>query len=242
MDGDLTTVEDHSRGGFNQNNSDGTIDVGTDLAAIIEEFQPDFIGMYIHTMSFDTAVELSAALKQHYPNIPQMCGGPHPSVMPETLPKSFNYVVMGEGEEAALDIIEGRAPNRMIQGSQIKEEEMDLLPWPNINHFWDKPYNWGLKLFGHGEITPTISLNTSRGFPFPCKFCVVQDVSGGRFRHVSAKRIFEHVVGLQEKYGARGIYFREDNFTVNLQRVEDFCDLVIQNGIDIKWACESRVN
>ena len=181
MDGDLTTVEDHSRGGFNQNNSDGTIDVGTDLAAIIEEFHPDFIGMYIHTMSFDTAVELSAALKQHYPNIPQMCGGPHPSVMPETLPNSFNYVVMGEGEESALDIIEGRAPNRMIQGSQIKEEEMDLLPWPNINHFWDKPYNWGLKLFGHGEITPTISLNTSRGCPFPCKFCGVQDVSGGRF-------------------------------------------------------------
>ena len=24
--------------------------------------------------------------------------------------------------------------------------------------------------------------------------------------------------------------------------MEDFCDLVIQNGIDIKWACESRVN
>ncbi|MDA1303629.1 MAG: radical SAM protein [Nitrospirae bacterium] len=242
MDGDLNTVEDHSRGGFNQNNSDGTIDLGTDLEAVIDDFKPDFIGMYIHTMSFDTAVELSAALKKYYPETPQMCGGPHPSVMPETLPESFDFVVMGEGEESALGIVEGREKNRIIKGVQIAEDAMDFLPWPNIDHFWEYPYNWGLKLFGHGEITPTVSLNTSRGCPFPCKFCGVQDVSGGRFRHVSARRIFEHVVWLQEKYGAQGIYFREDNFTVSLQRVEEFCDLIIENGVKIQWACESRVN
>lgn len=242
MTGDLDTVEAHSRGGFNSNNSDGTIEVGTDLETIIGEFKPDIIGMYIHTMSFDTAVELSAALKKYYPDIPQMCGGPHPSVMPETLPASFDYVVIGEGEESALNIVEGRETNRVIQGIQVREEHMDSLPWPNLDHFWDKPYNWGLKLFGHGEVTPTISLNTSRGCPFPCKFCGVQDVSGGRFRHITAKRIFEHVVWLQETYSARGIYFREDNFTVNLKRVEEFCDFIIADGIDIKWACESRVN
>lgn len=242
MDGDLATVEAHSRGGFNQNNSDGTIDVGTDLEAEIEGFNPDFIGFYIHTMSFDTAVELSAALKKHYPEIPQMCGGPHPSVMPETLPASFDFVVVGEGEQAALDIVEGRVSTRIVPGAKVKEEAMDSLPWPNLDHFWDKPYNWGLKLFGHQEIAPTVSLNTSRGCPFPCKFCGVQDVSGGRFRHVSAQRIFEHVMYLREKYSVRGIYFREDNFTVSLRRVEEFCDLLIANNVDVKWACESRVN
>jgi len=104
MDGDLETIEGHSRGGFAQNNSDGTMDVGADLGEIIESFRPDFIGMYIHTMSFDTAIELSANIKRDYPEIPQMCGGPHPAVLPETIPNSFDHVVVGEGEAAVLDI------------------------------------------------------------------------------------------------------------------------------------------
>ena len=86
MTGDLQTREGHARGGFNQNNSDGTIALGTDLDEVIREFQPDIIGMYIHTMSFDTAVELSSALKQAYPEIPQMCGGPPPRPLPPNLP------------------------------------------------------------------------------------------------------------------------------------------------------------
>lgn len=240
MDGDLKTVEGHSRGGFAQNNSDGTVEVGTDLEQVINSFQPDFIGMYIHTMSYDTAIELSRVLKQDYPHIRQMCGGPHPSVMPENIPASFDHVVAGEGEEVTLAIVEGREFNRVVQGKKV--EDMLSMPWPNLDHFWDKPYNWGLKLYGHEEIHPTVSLNTSRGCPFPCKFCGVQDVSGAKFRHIPADKIFQHVVNLKERYGIRGVYFREDNFTVSLKRVEEFCDLMIANNMGIKWACESRVN
>lgn len=241
MTGDRETIEGHSRGGMNQSNSDGTIEIGTDLDEVIREFQPDFIGMYIHTMSFDTAVELSAAIKEDYPEIPQMCGGPHPSVMPETMPETFDYVVVGEGEYTIRDVVEGRETKRMITGVQVPHNEMDHLPWPNLDYFWDKPYNWRLKLFGHEDITPTVSLNTSRGCPYPCQFCGVQEVSGAPFRRISAPRTFEHVLYLIEKYGVQGIYFREDNFTVQLRRVEEFCDLIIANGVPIKWACESRV-
>lgn len=241
-DGDLETIEGHSRGGFSQNISDGTIDVGTDLDEIIRDYQPDYIGMYIHTMSFYTAVELSAALKKHYPEIPQMCGGPHPSVMVETIPDTFDYVVMGEGEYVIRDIVEGRETRRIVPGIRVPHHEMDSLLWPNLDHFWDKPYNWGLMLYGHDEIFPIVSLNTSRGCPFPCRFCGVQEVSGAPFRCISATRIFEHVTNLIDKYGISGAYFREDNFTVKLNRVEAFCDMVIANSVNIKWACESRVN
>ena len=240
MDGDLETIEGHSRGGFAQNNSDGTMDVGADLGEIIESFRPDFIGMYIHTMSFDTAIELSANIKRDYPEIPQMCGGPHPAVLPETIPASFDYVVVGEGETAVLDIVEGRERGRIVQGQRVTE--MDELPWPNLDHFWDKPYNWGLKLYGHDEIHPTISLNTSRGCGYRCTYCGVQAVSGARFRHITAGKIFQHIISLKDKYGLRGIYFREDNFTISMKRVEELCDLIVSSGIDVKWACESRVD
>jgi len=240
MEGDLKTVEGHSRGGFAQNNSDGTMEVGTDLEAEINSFRPDFVGMYVHSMSFDTAIELAHALKRDYPDIPLMCGGPHPSVLPETIPATFDHVVVGEGETAVLDIVEGRIRDRVVQGMRVVE--MDELPWPNLDHFWDKPYNWGLKLYGHEEIHPTVSLNTSRGCGHFCTYCGVAAVSGKRFRHITADRIFEHICRLQDKYGARGIYFREDNFTISMKRVMALCDLFLSHGLDIKWTCESRVD
>ena len=240
MTGDIDAIEQDSRGGFAQNNSDGTMDVGTNLSREISECDPDVIGMYIHTMSFDTGVELASQLKLDYPHIPLMCGGPHPSVLPETIPECFDYVVVGEGESSVVEVVEGLAQKRILLGSRVGL--MDELPWPNLDHFWDLPYNWGLKLYGHEEIYPTVSLNTSRGCPFPCKFCGVQDVSGAKYRFISAERIVEHIKYLKENYGVRGIYFREDNFTVSLKRVEKICDILIEESIDIQWACESRVN
>jgi len=240
MSGDLTTLEKDSRGGFAQNNSDGTIDINTDLKKEIDDFSPDYIGMYIHTMSFDAGTALAREIKADYPTIPLMCGGPHPSVLSDTIPDFFDYVVVGEGEDAIVRIVEGEAKNRIQMGSRVSA--MDEMPWPNLDHFWDLPYNWGLKLYGHEEIYPTVSLNTSRGCPFPCKFCGVQDVSGAKYRYISAEKIAEHIVFLKSNYGIKGIYFREDNFTVSLKRVEKLCEILINEKIDIQWACESRVN
>jgi len=239
MEGDLKTVEGHSRGGFAQNNSDGTMEVGTDLGAEINSFRPDFIGFYCHTMSFDTCIELAGILKRDHPDIPLMVGGPHPSVLPDTMPDFFDHIVVGEGETAVLDIIEGRIHDRIVHGTRVVE--MDDLPWPNLDHFWDKPYNWGLKLFGKEDLHPVISLNTSRGCGFKCHWCGVQDVSGARFRHISAEKIFAHLIFLKEKYGIRGCYFREDNFSISMKRVMELCDLILAHGMDLKWACETRV-
>jgi radical SAM superfamily enzyme YgiQ (UPF0313 family) len=194
--------------------------------------------MYIHTISFNKGVSLAKRLKRDYPNIKLMCGGPHPTVLPETLPLCFDYVVTGEGEYAALDIVEGRASGRIIKGTKV--QKLDELPLPNWDWFLDKPYNWKLELFGDST-KRVIPLNTSRGCPFMCQFCGVQEVSGAAFRSISAEKLFEIVVDLIQKYDIDGVYFREDNFTVNPGRVKKFCNLIIENNIKINWACESRV-
>jgi len=42
-------------------------------------------------------------------------------------------------------------------------------------------------------------------------------------------------------FGVQGVYFREDNFTASLNRVQNFCELLLTNDINIRWLCESRV-
>lgn len=210
-----------------------------DIESSIAEFRPDFIGMYVHTMSFESACELSLQLKNRFPDIKQICGGPHPSIKPESMPASFDHIVIGEGEVALLDIIEGRATDRIIKGVRLTSAELEKLPWPDFDLFWGKPYNWGLKLFNQA-ISPVLTISTSRGCPFRCRFCGVKNLYP-IYTVISAEHIFKRMEYLSEKYGVRTFYFREDNFTAHLGRLEKFCDLLIGSGKGFKWVCESRV-
>lgn len=210
-----------------------------DLDKEIKSFAPEFIGMYIHTMSFYTACKLSEELKKKFPNITLVCGGPHPTVLPETIPPEFDHVVIGEGEVSLLEIIEGKIQDRLVHGKRT--ENIDDLPWPDYDRFIDKPYNWKFGIFENKDLTPVISLNTTRGCPFPCKFCGVFSISGRSYRTTSPENLFTKILELKEKYGLKGVYFREDNFTASSVRLEKVCDMIIDNNLDIKWACESRV-
>jgi len=210
-----------------------------DLDEEIALFNPDFIGMYVHSMSFEAASNLSEYLKNAYPHIQQIAGGPHPTLMPESIPATFDYVVSGEGEIALLYIIEERTKDRMIKGCHLDSKALENLPWPDFDLFWKKPYNFGLKLFNK-DISPVLTISTSRGCPFRCRFCGVKNIFS-KYTTISAHHIFERMKQLSQKYNTNTFYFREDCFTANLKRLSDFCDLIIKSGRKLQWVCESRV-
>jgi len=207
-----------------------------DFFGEVEKYKPDFIGMYLGTISYYEGVELAKSIRSKYPNIPTMVGGPHAIELPETLVDYFDYVVCGEGERAAIDIIEGRAEKGIVKRQNI--DDINELPLPDFRHFIDKPYNWQLEMFDN-DIKPVVTLNSTRGCPFSCMFC---GVANTKFRGINADRLVWYINDLQSRYKAQGIYFREDNFTVQPKRVEAFCDIIISENINIKWACETRVN
>jgi len=208
-----------------------------DIFGEIDTYKPDIIGMYLGTISYYEGTQLALSIKEKYPNITTMVGGPHAIELPETLVPYFDYVVCGEGEIAALDIVEGRVKEKGI----VKRDNIDdinELPLPDFRHFINRPYNWQLEMF-ENDINPVITINSTRGCPFSCMFC---GVANTKFRGISAGRLVGYIDELQSKYGAQGIYFREDNFTVQPKRVEEFCDILISENMNVKWACETRVN
>ncbi len=208
-----------------------------DIFGEIEKYKPDFIGMYLGTISYYEGTELALKIKAKYPNIPTMVGGPHAIELPHTLVDYFDYVVCGEGEKAAMDIINGNAKKGIVKRDNIVD--INKLPLPDFRHFIDKPYNWELEMFDNDEINPVITINSTRGCPFSCMFC---GVANTKFRGIDADKLASYINHLKYNHGAKGIYFREDNFTVVPKRVEQFCDILISENINIKWACESRVN
>ena len=215
-----------------RDNADYVVDIFDE----IEKYKPDYLGMYLGTVSFYVGIELSKKIRERYPDLPLIVGGPHATEMPNSLIRFFDYVVCGEGEIALLDIVSSRVKSKGIVHGTIVDD-INLLPFPDYKHYIGKPYNWNLELFG-GEVDPVLAINSTRGCPFSCMFC---GVANTKFRGITPTNLVKYIFELKSRYGAKGIYFREDNFTVQAKRVEEFCDLLISENADIRWACESRV-
>ena len=201
----------------------------------------DFVGIYANTICFRDTLRMLHAM-QRLRQAGQwrgkiVVGGPHAAVAPQTIPDFVDFIVQGEGEYAIRDIVAGKVADRIVRYPRISD--LDTLPMPAWDCFVDLPYEWGMKLIGDG---PVFTMNTSRGCPFRCAFCSVNSVWGRKYTSFSAERIISDIEHLVHTYGAKGIYFREDNFTLNEGRLMTFCDLLLRKNLGISWVCETRVS
>jgi len=207
----------------------------------LQKNQIDFVGIYANTICFRDTLRMMHKL-EHLRQTGKwkgriIVGGPHTTVAVHTIPDFVDYVVQGEGEHAILDIVEDKVTQRIVSYPRIKN--LDELPMPAWDYFVKLPYNWGMNFLPE---TPVFTMNTSRGCPFKCEFCSVGSIWGKKYTYFSAERIVADIEYLIEHYGVKGIYFREDNFTLNKERLKKFCNLIIEKGIKVSWACESRVS
>lgn len=164
-------------------------------------------------------------------------GGPHTTSVPTDVPAWVDHVVQGEGERAIVAIADGTATERLVRVPRLSNLD-DLAP-PAWDLFANLPYDWTASWL---RVAPVFTMNTSRGCPFKCSFCSTPDIWGRKYRMLSAAWILEQVRHLQRAYGARGIYFREDNFSVSRRRVREFCEGVLRDGLKLQWVCETRVD
>ena len=88
---------------------------------------------------------------------------------------------------------------------------------------------------------PFTFIVTSRGCPAGCTYCIkhVSYQFGLRLR--SPEKLLEELWQLKEM-GLNNIHMYADLFTVNREQVMDLCKRMIDEKIDIRWTCNSRVD
>jgi len=201
----------------------------------------DYVGIYANTICYRDTLRMFNTIEnlreRKLWNGKMIIGGPHTSVALDTVPDCVDYVVQGEGERAVLEIINGKENERIIKKERITD--LDSLPFQPWDIFTKLPYDY---ICPWMDRRPIFTMNTSRGCPFDCSFCSVGSIWGKQYTCYSADRIISEIEYLIKDFGAKGIYFREDNFTLNLRRTEEFCEGLIKKNIDIHWACETRVD
>ncbi|RPI29598.1 MAG: radical SAM protein [Acidobacteria bacterium] len=82
---------------------------------------------------------------------------------------------------------------------------------------------------------------TSRGCPAGCKYCIKHVSYQNTVRLLSPRRVVDEIRQLYDS-GVRNIHMYADLFTVNREQVMGICDLILKEGLKIRWTCNSRVD
>jgi len=223
-------------------------------AAALEKIRlsrPDIVGIQIMFSMKEKALRMARALRREVTLL--VAGGPLPTSNPVEFLDSFDVVVIGEGEQTILELVEavqGKGGYENIRGIALKQkgqiavtaargfiEDLDAIPFPARDMFDNDSYKkYYLKRFGYS----TTSVLTSRGCPFQCDFCS-RPVFGNRFRSRSADNVADEVSVVHE-LGYGRIWFADDCFTLIRKRLVDICQELIRRRVDVGWECLSRVD
>jgi radical SAM superfamily enzyme YgiQ (UPF0313 family) len=213
----------------------------------------DVVGISFMTPQADYAFELSKRIKEIDENILVVHGGVHPTLRPfDSMKNNADYCVIGEGEitfkELLESIINGEEPvnvrgiarwdNGEIKINEPREfvKDLDTLLYPAFDLVPISEYEENL----HIRKGLAIPIMASRGCPFNCSFCASPTVWRRVVRYRSAGNIIDEIEKYIKEYNVRKFHFYDDNFLLSAKRMNEFCDLVIQRGLDIEWICLGR--
>jgi radical SAM superfamily enzyme YgiQ (UPF0313 family) len=229
--------------------------VGTaDALARVSGFNPDMVGFTAVTSSFLNASQLAEAIKQEAPHIKTVVGGVHVSALRGKILERFpaiDYVVTGEGEKSMEELAAG-ADLKTIQGlvyrngAGIQDNDLrtdlcdlDSLPFPAYHKLEGFPKQFEAALFNYPK-TPTATIISSRGCPYQCSYCD-RSVYRRSFRFNSAEYLYEHMAFLKKNLGIRHVFFYDDLFTFDRDRIEEFCGLLRRKPLEMTFNCAVRV-
>jgi len=221
--------------------------------------RPQYVGITLFTVGVWGAAEIARLIKKELPETTIIVGGPHISSMgTETITrfKEFDYAVDGEGEKVLMELLEALEQDKNlfeVPGVIYRDKSfvrktpgkpvnkiLDELPYPAWDLLPDFPkaYKPAIYDFPRG---PVATIAASRGCPFHCKFCDTSTF-GAKVRHYSPKVVFDMMKQLHEKYGVNHIGFVDDLFLASKVRVEELCNLILEDGLKMTWSCTARVD
>ncbi len=88
---------------------------------------------------------------------------------------------------------------------------------------------------------PFTFIVSSRGCPAGCTYCIKHVSYQYSVRVRAPEKIVEELWVLK-KLGINNIHMYADLFTVNREQVVNLCRMIIDQGLKIKWTCNSRVD
>ncbi|MGE5247056.1 MAG: lipid biosynthesis B12-binding/radical SAM protein [Verrucomicrobiota bacterium] len=210
----------------------------------IVSFKPDYVGVSLRNL--DDCDSLS---RVGYPEIakrivgsvreavgvPVIIGGPGFSILPEELLAftGADHGIVGEGErivcELIRDLSEGRTPPPILRGDR-------LLDGVEIA----SPRYDGEMIAYYLEQSGMVNLQTKRGCPHACVYCVYPSLEGDRFRHRDPRSVGDDIERAGAEHGADSFFFTDSIFNDPQGGYLSIAEEILRRKLRVRWCCYMR--
>lgn len=151
-----------------------------------------------------------------------------------------DVAVIGEGEEALLDIVRSyRADKSMIvKGTMTydsKKDQFNTYPADSLDiNALPCPDFSVLNLHRYPTTNFSLPLYTSRGCLFRCNFCD-EWRAWHPFRQLESEKVVNWMKNLHREYGAFRFYFSDSLLNASFSWLEEFSDRLLKEKLDFQW-------
>src|SRR4030095_7191962 len=181
-------------------------------------------------------------------------GGYHATVLFEDVVARdaglFDFIIRGEGEMPFRQLVEGlgggardcgaipslswRGPNGYRHNPLAEFHQLDSLPLPRREA---RAYGGAFYFDRSFDVA-----ETSRGCPLPCTFCSIRRMYGRTFRRFPIPRVLADLHAL-DRSGVRGVFFVDDNITIDVPRFKELCDAITAAGLShLRYIVQASVH
>ncbi len=218
-----------------------------------DRFEPTLIVFCSTIPTLRADVAEMVKLKKRYA-APLVCFGPHASCAPmESMERApeVDVMIVGEPEDSVLALLDlasideaDRVPAAVVRvGTTIVPNKgrgtfaaFPEMPFPA----WDL---LPLDRYRLPLVTqPYLLVETSRGCPYSCDFCVVPYFHGHKFRERSAKRLVDDIERGHREFGIDYFYLWGDTVTLNQKSFSQFCDELTARNLPVRWLANARAD
>lgn len=225
-----------------------------DIFRKVQLLHPDIIGYSLMYGSHWRYRGLSKEIRQQYPQIIQIAGGPFTTFYPEAINEfAVDAICTGEADISLPKLIKKFEESKTMEGvsgfrfkvnGSIKINELenlldnlDELPFPDRKLFYEQD-----SLLKNQEFKSFLS---GRGCPYPCTYCFnhrfnqMYKGKGRILRKKSVDYFVEEIKETKDNYGCQFAIFEDDIFILDKSWLEDFC-CKFKGKVGIPYICYVR--
>ncbi len=216
-----------------------------ETVAKLKKINADIVGFTAFTNEIKPSAYLAGLLKREIPEVITVIGGAHITAIPVSTMKefpTFDIGVFGEGEITLKELLDAIADNRTLENIDgvvfrdgnriIKNNERARI----LDQYSIPMPAWDL-------LPPAREyyIQTVRGCPFSCVFCLNHNGKVARKRSVEST--VAEMEWLIEYAKPERISFGDELFSIDMKRTEELLDLMIERkiGDQVKWDIQTHV-
>lgn len=217
------------------------------------EFRPDVVGLSLRNIDplanktsslippFLVTARLVAAVM---PEAWIIAGGTAFSLFPERLMREapeIHYGIIGEAEDSLPLLLASLENPSGIKGLCRRERTgvkieaasqcLDMVHYkqPDRNLLDPSLYS------GINAYVPAVGIETKRGCPFQCAYCVYPALQGRALRCRPPRDVVDEMESLNKEYGIERFHFTDPIINYPEDHLEDICREIIRRELKLKW-------